>query len=153
MPWRRYKPTDPRRHIVHLTTTLGRRGTALLIFGTIWVCTGISVLLAPPSGTYTLLALATAPRAIAWIATGVIAIMSAGRPQGHDAIGFLALYLMAAYRTIAYLAAAVIWLLPGGNEGNARGIVGALAWATVVLFVVLVAGWHEPNSPAKRGRS
>ncbi|MEO5745787.1 MAG: hypothetical protein ABIQ53_14520, partial [Terracoccus sp.] len=105
---------------------------------------GVSALITPPSPTYFLLAHWAGARACVWIVTGLIAIAYARRRQGADAPGFLALYLMAAYRVAAYSLGFIHWLLPG-DGGDARGIVGVFAWTTVVILIIAISGWAEPN--------
>lgn len=140
MPWRRYRRTDPRRTITHLTVLIGRRGTALVLLGSIWVLFGISSL-ALDGTTTTALAVG-----IAWIVTGTIAIMSANSRQGHDAAGFLALYVMAAWGALNHLADVVLWIVPDGTPGDPRGTLGVLVWAAVLALIVLVSGWAEPEA-------
>jgi len=145
MPWTRYKRADPRRHITHLKTVLGRRGTVLALLGVVWVFMGISVLVAPESPTYLLLTVASLPRGILWIVTGVVAIMCASAPQGRDAIGFLSLYLMAWYKVLAYALGAYFWVITGGEDGDLRGTIGAAAWLTILLLILIVSGWRETD--------
>lgn len=151
-PHTRYHPLDPRRHYKRATARLGRRGTVLALFGVVWVMQGITVLIAPESPTYYLISQFTAVRAIVWIATGIVAIVYAARPQGDDAPGFLALYVMAAYRIVAYGAGFVLWALPGGTEGNPRGIIGAFSWGVILLSILVMAGWHETGRRPRRGQ-
>lgn len=146
MPYRRYHHADPRRHITHLRLILGRRGAALAFLGVLWICTGLSTWLVPPSSSYLLLSDGEILRGGAWVATGIVALLHAPRRQGHDALGFLALYLMPAYRVIAYGLGFLDWVAHGvGGPGDPRGLVGVLAWLVVLVFVVLVAGWPEPH--------
>lgn len=144
MPWRKYSHIDPRRQIVHATHKLGRRGTFLACLGVMWVLQGVSVILAPDSPTYLLLSAGGEWRAVAWIATGVVAIMAATLRQGDDAVGFLALYIMAAYRMLAYGLSAIMWAA-GHDSGQGRGIVGMLSWGIVIVAILVTAGWPEPR--------
>lgn len=144
-PYRQYHVLDPRRHYLRSTAGLGRRGTVLALLGIVWIAQGLTVLLAPSSPTYYLLANFEPARAIGWIATGVVAVAYAARPQGDDAPGFLSLYVMAAYRVVAYSAGFVAWMIPGGVDGNPRGIVGIFSWFVILLAIVVIAGWHEPS--------
>lgn len=145
MPHRRYKHVDPRRYYTRFTTAIGRRGTVLLLLGLIWLFSGLSVFTAPESTSYSLLQSNELLRGGAWIFTGLVAIVTARVPPGRDAWGFLALYFMAAYRVAAYAIEFLEWMFPGGNGGNPRGIVGALAWITILILIVVVAGWKEPT--------
>lgn len=146
MPWRRYRHIDPRRPVTHLSAVIGRRGAALLLIGCIWAGLGVSTL-----------SLAELDRldvaiGVAWIVTGTVAIMSATRRQGHDALGFLALYVMAAWRALANLADVVLWIVPDGRAGDLTSVVGVLVWCAVIALIVLVAGWKEPERDALQGR-
>lgn len=145
MPYRQIPRWHPRRYVVHAETVLGRRGTVLALLGGLWLLVGASCLAIPPSGDYWLLSGPGWPRAIGWIITGAVAIWYANRPQGQDAIGFLALYLMAAFRVAAYGLSFIMWVAPGGYPGTARGLVGATTWIAVILLIVVVAGWREPT--------
>lgn len=149
-PYRKYHVLDPRHHYVHATSRLGRRGTVLTLLGIVWVLQGTTVLLAPSSPTYYLLANFEVIRALGWMVTGVIAVAYAARPQGDDAPGFLALYIMAAYRVAAYAVGFVAWLIPGGLDGNPRGVVGIFSWLVILLAIVIIAGWHEPTRRPRR---
>lgn len=125
-------------------TPMGRRGAILLGLGIIWIGRAAAVLLAPDSPKYALLSSWTEPRAAAWAATGIVAIICAWLPQGRDRSGFLGLYLMPLYRFLAYLV--------GGLAGEPRGWVGALAWAGVMYLIVVIAGWPEPATRPLRDR-
>ena len=150
MPWRHYSRTDPRRYGTWLRVRLGRRGSFLALLGVVWVLQGVAALTAPESSSYILLAAGEEWRGVAWITTGALAIAYAGRPQGEDAPGFLALYVMAAYRVAAYGLGLLLWLIPGGEPGNARGSIGVLAWAVVIIAILIVAGWRENEEDVRR---
>lgn len=152
MPWRRYRPTDPRRYYVHVRTFLGRRGTFLALLGAVWVAQGVAAIATPGSSSYMLLNNGGEWRAMAWVATGAIAIIYATRSQGEDAPGFLALYLMAAYRAVAYGLGLFLWALPGGQEGDPRGAIGLLSWLVVIVAILVVAGWEESGPPRQPRR-
>lgn len=138
MPWRKYRHIDPRRGVTHLSAVIGRRGTALVLIGSMWIGIGLSTLALDNIDRLTLTV------GIAWIVTGTVAIMSARNRQGHDALGFLALYVMAAFRALTHLSDVVLWIVPDGRPGELRGVVGVLVWVAVIALIVLVAGWKEP---------
>lgn len=152
-PHRRYHPLDPRYHYRRATVRLGRRGTVLAVLGLVWVMQGVTVLVAPESPTYYLISHFTLARALGWIVTGVVAILYAARPQGDDAPGFLSLYVMAAYRIVAYGAGFILWALPGGTEGNPRGIIGAFSWGVILLSILVMAGWYETGRRPRQGQT
>lgn len=149
-PYRRYHLLDPRRYYLRATAGLGRRGTVLALLGIVWIAQGLTALLAPSSPTYYLLANFDPVRAAVWIGTGLVAIAYASRTQGDDAPGFLALYVMAAFRVVAYSVGFVAWIIPGGSDGNPRGVVGIFSWFVILLAIVIIAGWREPSRTARR---
>ena len=126
---------------------LGRRGTLLALLGAIWIATGITTLIAPPSPGYLLLNIATEAQGVAWIATGMVALWCANRPSGHDALGWIALYIMAAYRVLAYGWGLVEWAITVDAGGSLRAAFGALVWVAVLIILVVCAGWPEPEDP------
>lgn len=161
MPYRRYRRRDPRRywilarlHARVVCARLGRRGLVLTMLGAIWVLVGLSTLTTPARPEYTLLELFAVPRGAAWVVTGIVAMVYAWRPQGEDRRGFLALYVMAAYRCAAYLLGWVAWVVDGvsmpGGPGEQNGVFGALAWAAVVTLIVIISGWSESHRPVPR---
>lgn len=145
MPHRQYSKADPRRYYTRLKHSLGRRGVVLALLGVTWILQGVGTVAAPPNPRYYLLDSFDIFRTTAWVVTGAIALYYARRPQGFDIPGFVALYFMCAFRTVAYGAAFVAWLLPGGVEGDARGIVGVFSWATIIFLLVVVSGWTEAD--------
>lgn len=132
-----------------MTVRLGRRGTILALLGVAWILQGISTFFNEPSPSYPLLNEYPIIRGSAWILTGLVSIWYAKKPQGHDIAGFVSLYLMAAYRIIAYGVSFVLWLLPGGFEGNPRGIVGIFSWATIIILLIAVSGWSENDQEVR----
>lgn len=154
-PHRRYRHGDPRRTATRIRVwwqRIGRRGQVLTGLGLTWVLSGITVFATPGSKSYLLLSIWQTPRAILWIGTGLVAIIFAGRPQGDDTPGWLALYFMAGYRVLAYAHGFIDWLvsphvpgLPG--DGDPRGIVGVIAWGVIAWLIYKIAGWPEPSPP------
>lgn len=115
---------------------LGRRGAVLIILGVLWILVGANVLAVdydPP------LALAAAPpiQSALWIGTGFVACAFSWRPQGQDAPGFLALYVMVGYRCISY---AFEW---GSGRGSA--VIGLLVWIVIAALILIIAGWREAD--------
>lgn len=143
MPYRRYSKVNPARYYTHLMLALGRRGTVLFFLGVTWVFFGISTYLNEPSQSYVLLSGNEFLRATVWVITGLIAILYARRPQGFDVWGFVSLYVMAAFQIIAYGRGFLLWTVPGGGDGNPRGIAGVLAWSSILILLIAVAGWKE----------
>lgn len=113
---------------------LGRRGAVLVILGALWILVGVNVLAVdydPP------LALSTTPaiQSALWIGTGFVACAFSVRPQGQDAPGFLALYVMVGYRCTAY---AFEWA-----DGRGSAVVGLLVWVAIAALILIIAGWRE----------
>ena len=131
---------------------LGRRGMILATLGTFWVITGLATWVAPdPSAAYPLLATAHTLRATVWVATGIIAIIYARRPQGRDAAGWLALYFMAAWRVIAYGHGFLLWCV-GAEGASFRAIFGIASWASLIVVIRVCSGWPEhPEDQATTG--
>lgn len=143
MPHRRYSRINPARYYSRLTLFLGRRGAILFFLGVTWVFFGIATYFNEPSPSYALLNGNEFLRGTAWVITGVVSMFYARRPQGFDVWGFISLYIMAAYRIIAYGFDFVLWSMPGGGDGNPRGILGVFSWATILILLITVAGWKE----------
>ena len=154
MPYRRYGHADPRRYVMHYLTKFGRRGAILTLIGVVWIGMGVSILITPPSEIYYLISIGSWPRALVWILTGCVALWYARKPQGEDALGFLALYLMPAYRVVAYVVGMINYLIEPdlGTGGSARAIVQVLTWLTIMVLVSVIAGWSEPEPRATRDR-
>ena len=121
---------------------LGRRGSCLTLLGIIWVCVGVSTALTPSPEGYVLLSGYEHLRGALWVATGVVAMVYAWKPQGHDWPGFVSLYLMAGYRFAAYMFGFAQWF-GSHHEGNPRGGIAAFTWVIIIVLIVTVAGWRE----------
>ncbi|GGW98538.1 hypothetical protein [Streptomyces chartreusis] len=131
----------PRRVVRRLGRTLGRRGAILLSYGAVWSLYGFAQITSPQPdqrGLQPLLELMSLTVwGWLWVATGLVAIVSAWMPQGRDWPGFLALPLMVLPWMASYLGAWVAGDFP-------RGWVAALVWAVIAVPVLVVAGWREP---------
>lgn len=125
-----------------LTGILGRRGAILLCYGTVWALYGFAQITTPqpdqrglqPLLEHTSLTL----WGYCWVATGLIAIVSAWLPQGRDWVAFLALPLMVLPWVGSYL---IAWLMGDFS----RGWVAAIVWGVIAVPVLVVAGWREPH--------
>lgn len=130
----------PRRVVRRLGRMLGRRGAILLCYGTVWALYGYAQITSPqpdqrglqPLLEHTSLTL----WGCLWVATGLVAIVSAWLPQGLDWLAFLALPLMVLPWVGSYL---IAWL--AGDFP--RGWVAALVWGVIAVPVLVVAGWRE----------
>lgn len=148
MPYHRYKVYDPRYHYGRATYELGRRGAILGLLGVTWVLQGFSAILQTEPSVYTLLDGHDYIRGTVWLVTGAIAMYYARKPQGYDVPGFIALYIMASFRIIAYGFDFTLWLVPGGFDGNPRGIVGIFSWFTIITLLLVASGWKEEPKEA-----
>lgn len=129
-----------------LIRALGRRGVVLGLLGLVWIFTGVSILVTPGAHNYLMLDIVPPVRASAWVIAGLVAIACAGLPQGDDRWGFAALYIPALYRFLAYLYGFEDWIDDAhGRAGDPRALVGVLAWGTVLILLVVIAGWREPD--------
>ena len=151
MPYRKISRLSPKRYLVHLIYSLGRRGSVLALLGVVWIMQGLFTYFSPERSDYWMLQQYPEVRLIGWLSTGAIAIAFAARPQGKDALGFLALYIMAAYRAASYTIPFVLWAFTS-EDGNPRGIFGLLAWGTIILLIFIVSGWSEVHEPEIGGK-
>ena len=126
-------------------TRLGRRGAVLTILGGIWALIGLNVLAISYDPAPALLAIAPGVRGGLWVGTGVAAMLWAWRPQGQDAPGFLALYVMVAYRCVAYIVDI--------STGRTTAAVGLLAWLGIAALILIVSGWREAGDDLGGDRS
>lgn len=136
----------PRRVVRRLGRTLGRRGAILLSYGVVWAIIGYGQITSPAPDLRGLrLLLQTMPLEAwgwIWVASGIIAIISAWLPQGRDWPGFLALPLMVLPWMVSYLLAWIIGDFP-------RGWVATVVWGAIAAPVLVVAGWREPVRPKR----
>lgn len=136
----------PRRVARRLARMLGRRGAILLCYGVVWAIIGYGQITSPAPDLRGLrLLLQMMPLDVwgcLWVASGLIAIVSAWLPQGRDWPGFLALPLMVLPWTVSYLLSWIIGYFP-------RGWVAAVVWGAIAAPVLVVAGWREPPRPKR----
>lgn len=125
---------------------LGRRGAILLCYGIVWAIIGYGQITSPAPDLRGLrLLLQTMPLDVwgwIWVASGLIAIVSAWLPPERDWPGFLALPLMVLPWTVSYLLAWIIGDYP-------RGWLASVVWGAIAAPVLVVAGWREPPRPKR----
>ncbi|WP_329390305.1 hypothetical protein [Streptomyces sp. NBC_01716] len=133
-----------------LRTTLGRRGTFLLIIGVGKTCWGVSFLVDPPrpDGLQLLTRVCSLHHwSWLWIVAGLVTTGSAFLRVGRDGYGFLAALIPPAVWATAYLAAAV------GGEYS-RGAFVALWYLTshvgVIMWASTVPEHSVPPAPRRR---
>ena len=135
----------PHRIIRYARRRLGRRGSMLTLLGASWIVIGIMVPLREEPDHLVLLNALEGARTVAWIVTGCIALWAARRRE--DRVGWLALYLMAAYRAIGYLAGAVSLVVEHGVSADLPTLADAVSrgatWAGFIAAIAICAGWRE----------
>lgn len=136
----------PRRIVRRISRLLGRRGAILLSYGVVWAIIGYGQITSPAPDLRGLrLLLQMMPLDVwgwIWVASGLIAIISAWLPQERDWPGFLALPLMVLPWASSYLLAWIIGDFP-------RGWVAAVVWGAIAAPVLVTAGWREPPRPKR----
>lgn len=131
---------------------LGRRGTALVILGALWIGYGWTLIgqqriTIPGADVYLWHQLIPQElRGYGWGLSGIVGMVFAGRRQGHDRYGFTALVIPPLVHVGSYLSAGVTFLVTAGEAGYRLGLASALVWTSVVALIMLIAGWDEPGS-------
>ncbi|MGW0905053.1 hypothetical protein [Streptomyces sp. NPDC002853] len=128
------------RVLRRLARILGRRGAILLCYGTVWALYGYGQIVSPQPdqrGLEPLLFVSLDVWGWAWVATGLVAVVTAWLPQGRDWLGFLALPAIVLPWMGSYLASWISGEFP-------RGWVAAAVWGVIAVPVIVVAGWREP---------
>ena len=134
------------------------RGQILAVYGLVWVGMGLNVTHDGDPATWsTLVPFNLVPphvRGGLWIITGLLAVLYAIRPRciHSDGLGFAALYVMPAWRVLAFT-----WSWAGahidlGGPGYPRGWVWALLHLVMVVAVMRVASWPNPPKASDKGR-
>lgn len=133
---------------------VGRRGTALLLFGSIFAVYGCGLISSPtpiPPGLEVvaeLVAYLGGPSDLPggmWLTLALIGTAAAFlRDPIAQGLGFGALMLMPALWSLFYLVAWIAWLTPGTTWAFERGWAGSLVWGLFVGLILLIAGWPEP---------
>ena len=130
-----------------LPARLGRRGSALLVLGLIWVLRGAGVLttrdrVGPPP-PYLHEQLTHGPLSAIWMTTGALALLAAWRTHpGKDAFGFAALVVPPILHVVSY-AWGWLTLVTRHGEGSASSLSSALIWLSIVALILIIAGWAE----------
>lgn len=135
----------------------GRRTLILLHGGGAWLIFGWAIYTIPvhrfsgPSEVGLVLSWLDSPlTGLLWLAGGGLAIVNAPlrkRWGGRDVIGFVGLTVPPIVWFLAYLWSAIVYLVPGGAVGTDRSVVGLVNWYLVSAFVLVVAGWPDPDDP------
>ena len=140
---RRLLPRHPRE--------VGKRGQVLILLGIIWISLGAGLVIAGEPPHYAQIKLFTwVPldlRIVGWVGSGSIALACAWRPRifHDDQIGYLALYVMPAWRCVAYLYGWLdSWLPLGGGAGYPRGWISAAVWGAITGLIIILSDWPDP---------
>lgn len=133
-----------------LRKRLGRRGSILVLKGTIAILYGYGQLIQPvPDRRGLRLLLHAMPLhawAITWIAAGVIALGCSLAGEGRDWPGFTAVWLISVPWALSYL---VSWWPLGDNS---RGWITATIFGAFGLVCLTVVGWPEPSRAVRKRR-
>lgn len=137
----------------------GRRGTALLLFGSAWILQGIYLFLTRDD--YVFDARKAIPHeaipwpflGMLWVAFGTVGVWFGVMHRRHelserDHIGFLAVSAMPLLFTGSYLVSFLTWAFTLGNYGWPFGLVAGFVWGCVSTLIGVVSGWPEPSDPA-----
>lgn len=173
-PYRKYSHRDPRRYIKWADGRLGFRGSILLVLGIASLIMGVSVFMdiSSTANLYPLLGdwfPIRLFRSILWWSAGILAIIASFRKAGHDALGWMAIYIPFGYRLLGYLHGYSIWLTeavlrflhdeiplmswvyyPDGMGGSPGGLISVAVWASLIFIVVRCSAWPEPSAEEVR---
>lgn len=137
----------PARVVRGAARMLGRRGTILGAYGTVWMLIGYGQIAEPqPDQRGLTLLLGLMPLwawGCLWITAGLVAVVCAWLPQGVDVAGFVALMAIVLPWMLGYL---VSWWPMGVFP---RGWVAAVVWFAITVPVGVVAGWREAPPPKR----
>jgi hypothetical protein len=126
---------------------LGFRGTMLVLFGIIWTGIGIAIISEPTRAPMLETLIPQPIRAGLWVASGFAAIYFGTQTKRIDAIGWTALYIMPALRSLSYFLGWVDFVIPWGGDGIERGWLAALIYLALVAVIVVCARWPDPPPP------
>lgn len=145
MPYRQYSRFNPKRYILLALVKLGRRGVALLLFGSMYLLQGAVVLAGGNDFGPDWL---NEVRGIAWIIAGGLALAHAPRRQGNDVVGFYALMTMGLWLTGVSLMQFVLWMnnldQPGHGFPTPYGLPAAVTYGVMLIGVPMYhLGWRE----------
>jgi len=133
-------------HLRRSPLCLGHRGRGQLLLAAAWLFIGIDSIADPTVTPTRYLFHESLPpilRAGMWIATGLVATVTAWWAPGKDKWGFVALVIPPAVRFFSYGMAWILGALPLGSIGYVNGWIGAAVWAAVVAIVIHIAATPE----------
>lgn len=136
---------------------IGRRPSALINFGLLWLLMGFAVYAGAPSnpiveGEAVLYEkIPVAIRAALWMGTGLLAVGAAYRLRWQNR-GWMALTVMPAERALSHLWSFVQGVVPGDPPGTRlEGLALFLLWVLILRVLLLVAGWDEDTVTTRGG--
>lgn len=140
------------RPLAYLAAKLGRRGGVLFVLGLVFLIIGLKSILAPAEddGRFILYTFLPVPiRGALWIIPATLAIFSSfRRGSGRDGLGFMALVIPATVVAFSYVWSFVGYLF--GATDWPLGWSSAAIWISILLLVLLVSGWREPDPIPER---
>jgi hypothetical protein len=116
---------------------IGYHGMVLTVFGWLWICIGLGVLVNPdfnPQLIHTYLPVWA--RVALWSGVGLANMVLAWWPRRHDQ-GFFLLVIPPAERTLSYG-----WALVSGP--TLGWLVATTVWLSLTIAVLVFARWPEP---------
>lgn len=128
-----------------LAKRVGRRGAALLVFGVLYVLSGLPLLAQPAHIPVHIFELRG--WALAFVASGVVAWMSAFRQHAKaDKLGFVGLLLVGWLWTVYCVFSSILHVLNPVFFPNLWG--ESIQVAVLMCLVMVCSGWPEPTEPA-----
>ena len=136
---------------------IGRRPSALINFGLLWLLMGFAVYAGASStlileGEAVLYEKIPVPIRVAlWTSTGLLAVGAAYRLRWQNK-GWMALTIMPAERAISHLWSFIQSVVPGDPPGaRFEGLALFLLWVLILRILLLVAGWDEDTVTTRGG--
>lgn len=144
------------------TLRFGRRTLILLHCGCTWIIFGWAIYTIPverfskpgPGGALELMD--TPWPGVMWAIGGALAVTNAlfrRRWHGRDVLGFTGMVTPPVIWFMAYLWSAIAYTVTSGAAGNPRAGVGLLTWYLTSAFVLIIAGWPDPDDPMIQARA
>jgi hypothetical protein len=151
--WLRQRVPGARRY--------GRRKLILLHCGAVWLITGWAILAAPPLHRFShpggIMEILDNPQwGLLWVVGGTLAIANGifrRSAHGRDVVGFIGVVTPPALQLVFYILSAIAHIYSTyinsthGESGNPRAGLGVLTWYLIWAFVLIVAGWPDPDDP------
>lgn len=141
-----YKVDSSKKYNVIVVRRLGRRGTAVLLVGILWILIGTLVYVDKrpinPGDAILYESIPLIYRAALWYTTGLLAILTISKPRWVG-IGFGLLSIMPAERLLSFCNSLIQYVIPGPPLGTLRSFIGGGIWIVALLFLVLIAGWDD----------